>query len=103
MKKDSFEDNYSNEINELNKLFSNLDENNSKQPNIEQVRNFVRVSRAEIEEKRKRNYNIFRGIALATVSILVPAMHFYPFYVLSLSLLSMIIMPILLVFSKEEN
>lgn len=103
MNKNDFEKEYTQEISDLKKLLSNLEQTTIKEPKLEDVRAFVRISKAEIEDKKKRNYNIFRAIALATLSVLVPAMHFYPLQVASISLLSIIIMPIVLVFSKEEQ
>jgi hypothetical protein len=102
MNKNDFEKEYSNEIEEIKGLFQSL-EIDKEHPDIETIRKFVRTSKNEIEQKKKRNYNVFRASALVIISILIPALNYYPLQVLSLSLLSIFVMPIVLVLSSEEK
>jgi hypothetical protein len=99
MENKDFENKFKKEIDQLKDLYGNFELDN--QPDLEQIRMFVRESKQDIEEVKAKKLNLFRAISLAGISVFLVGLKVFPLGALSLSALSILVMPIFLSVSKE--
>ncbi len=98
MENKDFEKEYKKEIDQLKDFYGKVESDN--QPDLEQIRMFVRSSKQDIEEMKTKKFNLFRAISLAGISIFLVGLKVYPTGAISLSFLSILVMPIALSLSK---
>ena|SRR6056297_2381761 len=98
MENKDFEKKYKKEIDQLKDFYGKVEADS--QPDLEQIRMFVRSSKQDIEKIKTKKFNLFRAISLAGISIFLFGLKVYPVGAISLSLLSILVMPLALSLSK---
>ena len=98
MENKNIEKEFRKEIDQLQDFYNKVE--SDKKPDLNEIRMFVRKSKQNIEEKKAKRFNLFRAISLAGISLFLIGLKVYPLGAISLSLLSILIMPIALSLSK---